>query len=124
MKQTMKSQLFPGPVSMAAHVRCWQSGRFNRSGWCPCQALASVSGNTDPPVHASSVQVPAEAAAAYIVQRGSFELRVAKGELSYVPPLVMTIVTQYPDIQFEYTGGFHYIPPREDSSGTNMNVSI
>ena len=45
-------------------------------------------------------------------------------ELSYVPPLVMTIVTQYPDIQFEYTGGFHYIPPREDSSGTNMNVSI
>ena len=30
MKQTMKSQLFPGPVSMAAHVRCWQSGRFNR----------------------------------------------------------------------------------------------
>lgn len=75
-------------------------------------------------VHASSVQVPAEAAVAYIVQRGSFELRVAKGELSYVPPLVMTIVTQYPDIQFEYTGGFHYIPPREDSSGTNMNVSI
>ena len=85
---------------------------------------SSISGNTDPPVHASSVQVPAEAAAAYIVQRGSFELRVAKGELSYVPPLVMTIVTQYPDIQFEYTGGFHYIPPREDSSGTNMNVSI
>lgn len=50
MKQTMKSQLFPGPVSMAAHVRCWQSGRFNRSGWCPCQALASVSGNTESPV--------------------------------------------------------------------------
>ena len=49
MKQIMKSQLFPGPVSMAAHVRCWQSGRFNRSGWCPCQALASVSGNTESP---------------------------------------------------------------------------
>ena len=49
MKQTMKSQLFPGPVSMAAHVRCWQSGRFTRSGWCPCQALASVSGNTESP---------------------------------------------------------------------------
>lgn len=90
----------------------------------PASFNSSVSGNTDPPVHTSSVQVPAEAAAAYIVQRGSFELRVAKGELSYVPPLVMTIVTQYPDIQFEYTGGFHYIPPREDSSGTNMNVSI
>ena len=90
----------------------------------PASFNSSVSGNTDPPVHASSVQVPAEAAAAYIVQRGSFELRVAKGELSYVPPHVMTIVTQYPDIQFEYTGGFHYIPPREDSSGTNMNVSI
>lgn len=71
-----------------------------------------------------SVPVPSEASAAYTVQRGSFELRVAKGELSYVPPLVMTVITQYPDIQFEYTGGFNYIPPREDSSGVNMNLSI
>lgn len=47
MKQTMKSRLFPGPASMAAHVRCWQRGRFTRSGRCPCQALASVSGNTE-----------------------------------------------------------------------------
>lgn len=90
----------------------------------PASAKAAVSAGSDTPVQASSARVPAEAAAAYAVQRGSFELRVAKGELSYVPPLVMTIVTQYPDIQFEYTGGFHYIPPREDSPGTNMNVSI
>lgn len=68
--------------------------------------------------------VSSETATAYTVQRGSFELRVARGELSYVPPLVMTVVTQYPDIHFEYTGDFNYIPPREDSSGTNMNVSI
>lgn len=90
----------------------------------PVSFKADVSGHTDKPVLAPSVQVPSEAAAAYTIQRGSFELRVAKGELSYVPPLVMTIVTQYPDIQFEYTGGFNYIPPRKDSSGTNMNVSI
>ncbi|MGP8312119.1 hypothetical protein ACG0Z4_14740 [Enterocloster aldenensis] len=90
----------------------------------PVSFKAAPSGHTGQPVHAPSVQVPSEAAAAYTIQRGSFELRVAKGELSYVPPLVMTIVTQYPDIQFEYTGGFNYIPPREDSSGTNMNVSI
>lgn len=90
----------------------------------PASFKAAVSSHTDQPVHAPSVQVPSEAAAAYTIQRGSFELRVAKGELSYVPPLVMTIVTQYPGIQFEYTGGFNYIPPREDSSGTNMNVSI
>ncbi len=90
----------------------------------PASAKAAISDGSDTPVHTASVQVPAEAAAAYAVQRGSFELRVAKGELSYVPPLVMTIVTQYPDIQFEYTGGFHYIPPREDSSGINMNLSI
>lgn len=90
----------------------------------PASFKAAVSGHRYKPVQAPSVQVPSEAAAAYTIQRGSFELRVAKGELSYVPPLVMTIVTQYPDIQFEYTGGFNYIPPREDSSGINMNVSI
>ncbi len=90
----------------------------------PASAMAAMSGDTDRQVHTSSAQVAAEAAVAYAVQRGSFELRVAKGELSYVPPLVMTIVTQYPDIQFEYTGGFNYIPPREDSPGTNMNLSI
>lgn len=94
------------------------------SGDTAVSARAAVSAYTDKPVSVSSARLPAEAAVAYAIQRGSFELRVAKGELSYVPPLVMTIVTQYPDIQFEYTGGFNYIPPREDFPGININLSI
>lgn len=61
--------------------------------------------------------------AAYTMQRGSLELRAAKGDLSFIPPLVMTIITQYPSIHFEYTGGFHYVPSR-DSGSSNINLSI
>ena len=66
----------------------------------------------------------ADMQALYTIQRGSLELRSAKGELSFIPPLVMTIITQYPDIHFEYTGGFHYVPPREDSGSGNINLFI
>lgn len=75
------------------------------------------------PVQSGNTITIPEAQAAYTMQRGSFELRVAKGELSYIPPLAMTIITQYPDIHFEYTGGFNYIPPREDNS-ENINFFI
>ncbi len=91
------------------------------------QVAATVSDTTAAAAAALAAphrSVSPETVSAYAVQRGSFELRVAKGELSYVPPLVMTIVTQYPDIHFEYTGGFHYVPPREDQLGVNMNLSI
>lgn len=67
---------------------------------------------------------PSEFQAAYTAQRGSFEMRVAKGDLSVVPPLAMTIITQYPSIQFEYVGGFNYVPPSMDPAGDNMNLSI
>lgn len=66
----------------------------------------------------------AEMSSSYTVQRGSFELRIAKGELSYIPPLAMTIVTQYPDVEFEYIGGFHYFPPEEEASEVTMNLTI
>lgn len=108
-------------VSTAADSVADHSGqilpyRSSRETAIPAYADHTV---PDPPA-----QLPSEMSAAYAVQRGSFELRVAKGELSYVPPLVMTIITQYPDIRFEYTGGFNYIPPQEDSSGITMNLSI
>lgn len=71
------------------------------------------------------VQGISESQAAYTLQRGAFELRVAKGELSYLPPLDMTIIVQYPDVEFEYLGDFNYVPPREeDTCGTNMNLNI
>lgn len=73
------------------------------------------------PVHEAVIPEPQ---AAYTLQRGSFELRVAKGELSYIPPLDMTIITQYPEIHFEYTGGYHYFPSPDHSFSGNVNLSI
>lgn len=83
-------------------------------------------------VHASadnSQYVPvssgtSESEAAYAVQRGSFELRVAKGELSYLPALDMTIIVQYPSVEFEYLGDFNYVPPRDDDIyGKNIDFT-
>ncbi len=77
----------------------------------------------------ASVSVPdvqrdisAETSSSYTAQRGSFEMRVAKGELTYLPPLMMTIVTQRPQIHIEYLGGFNYVPPRDGDSGSNINL--
>ncbi len=64
-----------------------------------------------------------ESEAAYDTQRGAFELRVAKGELSYVPAMVMTIITQYPEVNFEYLGGFNYVPASWEPMGSNMHYS-
>lgn len=69
---------------------------------------------------AADTSIP-EPQAAYTLQRGSFELRVAKGELSYIPPLVMTIITQYPEIHFEYTGENY---PRKENDFLDSNVDL
>lgn len=75
----------------------------------------------------SDVYMPldTQSQAAYTAQRGAFEMRVARGELSYVPAMVMTIVTQLPQVQFEYVGGFNYVPPDWGQPlGSNLNCSI
>lgn len=103
-----------------------------RSGTGSLPVPVNVSGDPPAASKAASIEkaaIPAGEASAeirssYTVQRGSFELRVAKGELSYIPPLVMTIITQYPDVEFEYIGGFNYVPPQKDSSEIIMNLTI
>ncbi|MCI8565466.1 MAG: hypothetical protein HFI39_03970 [Lachnospiraceae bacterium] len=50
-----------------------------------------------------------ETNSAYTMDRGAFEFRVATGDLSFLPPLVMTVITQRPEIHFEYMGGFNYV---------------
>ena len=76
-------------------------------------------------VDAVSMPLDTQSQAAYTAQRGAFELRVAKGELSYVPAMVMTIVTQLPQVNFEYIGGFNYVPPDWGQPlGSNLNCSI
>lgn len=68
-----------------------------------------------------SQAIPAQASSSYTAQRGAFEMRVAKGELTYLPPLTMTIVTQRPSVHIEYLGVYNYVPRQTDTS-TNFNL--
>ncbi len=90
----------------------------------PAQTIspASTEEMADPVVAAAATDVvqdvSMETSTAYTAQRGSFEMRVARGDLTYLPPLVMTIITQRPQVHVEYLGGFNYVPPRDDSGGS------
>lgn len=77
----------------------------------PIQAMPTV-----------SQDVSIEASSSYTAQRGAFEMRVAKGDLTYLPPLVMTIITQRPQVHVEYLGGFNYVPSSKFNSGANVNL--
>lgn len=66
--------------------------------------------------------ISVEASSSYVTQRGAFEMRVAKGDLTYLPPLVMTIITQRPQVHVEYIGGFNYVPPSKFDAGSNINL--
>lgn len=68
------------------------------------------------------IDVSMEASSSYTAERGALEMRVAKGDLTFLPPMVMTIVTQYPELHFEYLGDFNYVPPRPSASGGNINL--
>lgn len=85
-----------------------------------------VSVATDSVAYSSDMPgVYSEMASAYTQQRGSFEVRVAAGDLTYVPVIEMTIITSWPEVDFTYTGGFSYVPPRDEpSSSENMNLKI
>ena len=69
-----------------------------------------------------SQDISVETSTSYTAQRGAFEMRVAKGDLTYLPPLVMTIITQRPQVHVEYLGGFNYVPPRNGDPGRNVNL--
>lgn len=79
-------------------------------------------GNGNEAFDRADTPLETEISSAYTVQRGAFELRVAKGDIAYIPALIMTIVTQYPEIHFEYTGDFNYVPPREEPAGSTINT--
>ena len=74
------------------------------------------------PQGVSSGTASMETVSEYLVQREAFEFRIAKGDFSYIPPLSVTIVTQYPEIRFEYTGEFNYVPPRKNTIGSTINI--
>ncbi|MGP1589027.1 hypothetical protein HW273_07710 [Oribacterium sp. oral taxon 102] len=63
----------------------------------------------------------AQGSSSYYQERAALEMRVQRGELSFLPPLNMMIVTQRPEIHIEYTGDFNYFPSPE-ISGENLNI--
>ena len=62
-----------------------------------------------------------EKSAGYLQDRGAFEMRVHQGDVTYLPAMDMTIVTQMPEVKFEYTGDFIYFP-KSPEMGASMDV--
>ena len=63
-----------------------------------------------------------ETVSSYTAERGAFELRVQRGDLTFIPPMVMTVIAQYPEIEFHYTGGFLYVPPSAAPKGQSLDL--
>ena len=66
--------------------------------------------------------VSAESISAYKMERGAFEFRVSSGEVAFLPPLTMTVMTQRPEVHFEYLGGHNYVPPEKFDDDGFMNL--
>ena len=62
-----------------------------------------------------------EKSAGYLQDRGAFEMRVQQGEIVYLPAMEMVIITQMPEMKFEYTGDFVYFP-KKASEGENLDI--
>ena len=65
-----------------------------------------------------------QARATYDLEKASFDLRVSSGDLSFVPAMDFTIVLQRPGVQFEYMGGFNYVPPSWSPIGENLDMVL
>lgn len=85
-------------------------------------AAADIAYEAAAPVASPDNNSVQEFASSYTAQLGSLEMRVAKGDLTFLPPMVMTIVTQRPELHFEYLGEFNYVPPRDSDQGSNINL--
>lgn len=92
------------------------------SGFSSASDTVSAPVTQSTPAPAPVQDISVESSSSYTAQRGAFEMRVAKGELTYLPPMMMTIVTQRPSVHVEYLGDFNYVPPRDDS-GSNVNLA-
>ena len=85
------------------------------------EAMVSIAASAAPAASTRET-ISAQTRSSYTAQRGAFEMRVARGDLTYLPPLVMTVITQRPQVHVEYLGGFNYVPPRDSDSGGNINL--
>ena len=71
--------------------------------------------------YASGQALTQEKNAGYLQDRGAFEMRVQQGDLTYLPAMDMTIITQMPEVKFEYTGDFIYFP-KNPEMGENVDI--
>lgn len=136
INRTFSKRTSPAPQAQNVSRRqaAFQQAQAQASVPTPSSASAAAYGAADTayaadiaaavPVQTASshIDVSAEASSSYTAERGVLEMRVAKGELTFLPPMVMTIVTQYPELHFEYLGDFNYVPPRPSASGGNINL--
>ncbi len=136
INRTFSKRTSPAPQAQNVSRRqaAFQQAQAQASVPTPSSASAAAYGAADTayaadiaaavPVQTASshIDVSAEASSSYTAERGALEMRVAKGELTFLPPMVMTIVTQYPELHFEYLGDFNYVPPRPSASGGNINL--
>lgn len=107
-------------VSAASQKSMRNSDTVSALNYPSSRQADSVSVNGDESAAVSSGN--SESVSEYLVQREAFEFRIAKGDLSYIPAMSVTIITQYPEIQFEYLGDFNYVPPRKDAAGGLIDI--
>lgn len=115
--QAIAAQPNPMKLTSAAADMSVSSDSVAASVTDSAVAAAAVSSSPAPRQNVSM-----ETSASYTTERGAFEMRVAKGELTYLPPLIMTIITQRPQVHVEYLGGYNYLPPMNSNSGGNINL--
>ncbi len=106
---------------MKASVPSSESAASESAPAAASDSALAVPVSNPAPVQVQDVSV--ESGTSYTAQKGAFEMRVAKGELTYLPPMVMTIITQRPSVHVEYLGDFNYVPPRDGDSGGNVNLA-
>lgn len=104
---------------VAAYSKNMSSSGASSQEFIPAEVFVSAARTVSAP---GSGTVSQEASASYTTQRGALEMRVSRGDLTFLPPMVMTIVTQRPELHFEYLGDFNYVPPRTPESGGNINL--
>lgn len=74
----------------------------------PLPSLKAASVSALLPDQAAAAAVPSSPSAqsyesSYVMDRAAVEIRSLSGSLTFVPPLSLTVITQYPKVTFEYT---------------------
>lgn len=117
------SASFDAPISRSAPSTAAVASPAASEGTAVASAVSQESGSSQAQTSDVRISLSGEKDSAYTVDRGAFEFRVATGELSFLPPLVMTVITQRPEVHFEYMGGYNYVAA-DIFDRSNWNLTI